>query len=861
MISKKQIVFFLLVCNITFGKVNVLPKELEENIDEAYIEVKCKELKDDFFMVRYDFEKDIVYVGLKSFLYFLEISTLNVDLETGMVSGYIEGKKIDVQLEKEDGYKIEDDIFVTKETLIKKFNFNEAIWNSEELKLELDSNFELPYEIREKKELLRLRMENENKNKNYKVVRDKKRMIAPGIIKLNYYQQDIEDKEYSFGIEYGTQFLKGDLYLNQRIKPKNELINYSLTYNDIYKENSLILGDFYFKSPNFLNVNTAVEGVSFGEENTYSKKNLNTTVIEGEAQGADIIELYQNDILIDYQKPTSRRFEFVLKDSNYNGEYTLKIYYKNGQVEERKVYTLNDLKLLSKGKSEYNLQLGINRDTNNQQKMLEYRYGINDNLTLGIAFFDLYSDEKINYQMLRNDIVYRYSFRENPMVISLNNYYDLKKSNFIQEGKIEQKIKSYKLKAEYKKYSDMISEMQNEKEYLTLGIEKEFLNHRVSVGGFNEKKFDINSITGYYLSYENRKLKNWSFVMDTQFAFQDIGKKIQIGPTVSYNGFENMNLLLRINYLESEEEKNVEYSFKVLGRKNKSEILKGEYNYSLIANYTEEDKFSLGVEFTYYFDNYIYLETPITTENNRVQMGVALEKSIDVSNVKRKIKDREVENSWVYGKIFIDSNNNGKLDKGEKGLENVGIEVDGRKTESDIDGNYLIEGLISQEEYQVLVDRKSIDPMLVQVNIKELIKPNASVGMNYNIPMQAVSMVAGYIVPKGDISDSEFVRYMSMVNISLEKNGEKLKETEPEFDGMYYFEDVLPGKYKIVFTYLGDEKIEFSKEKLDLEVVLEIEDEGEYFEGNDIEIREVISQKEKLEKEKKDEMEEILTNY
>lgn len=861
MISKKQIVFFLLVCNITFGKVNVLPKELEENIDEAYIEVKCKELKDDFFMVRYDFEKDIVYIGLKSFLYFLEISTLNVDLETGMVSGYIEGKKIDVQLEKEDGYKIEDDIFVTKETLIKKFNFNEAIWNSEELKLELDSNFELPYEIREKKELLRLRMENENKNKNYKVVRDKKRMIAPGIIKLNYYQQDIEDKEYSFGIEYGTQFLKGDLYLNQRIKPKNELINYSLTYNDIYKENSLILGDFYFKSPNFLNVNTAVEGVSFGEENTYSKKNLNTTVIEGEAQGADIIELYQNDILIDYQKPTSRRFEFVLKDSNYNGEYTLKIYYKNGQVEERKVYTLNDLKLLSKGKSEYNLQLGINRDTNNQQKMLEYRYGINDNLTLGIAFFDLYSDEKINYQMLRNDIVYRYSFRENPMVISLNNYYDLKKSNFIQEGKIEQKIKSYKLKAEYKKYSDMISEMQNEKEYLTLGIEKEFLNHRVSVGGFNEKKIDINSITGYYLSYENRKLKNWSFVMDTQFAFQDIGKKIQIGPTVSYNGFENMNLLLRINYLESEEEKNVEYSFKVLGRKNKSEILKGEYNYSLIANYTEEDKFSLGVEFTYYFDNYIYLETPITTENNRVQMGVALEKSIDVSNVKRKIKDREVENSWVYGKIFIDSNNNGKLDKGEKGLENVGIEVDGRKTESDIDGNYLIEGLISQEEYQVLVDRKSIDPMLVQVNTKELIKPNASVGMNYNIPMQAVSMVAGYIVPKGDISDSEFVRYMSMVNISLEKNGEKLKETEPEFDGMYYFEDVLPGKYKIVFTYLGDEKIEFSKEKLDLEVVLEIEDEGEYFEGNDIEIREVISQKEKLEKEKKDEMEEILTNY
>lgn len=862
MISKNKILLFLFVFKLSFGNVTKLPKEKYDDVDEAYIELKCKELKDDFFMVRYDFEKDTVYIGLKTFLYFLEIHTVDVDLETGIVSGYQGGKKIEIKLDKNDGYIIGDDIYITKDTLLKKFDFSSAVWNSEELKLNLEPNFELPYEQREKTELMRLRLENENKEKNYKVIEDKKRYISPGVLKFNYYQENIEKKDYMFGIEYGTQFLNGDLYLSQNIKPLNELTNYSLTYNKIYKDNSLIFGNFYFKAPNFLNINSSVEGVSFGDENTYSKKNENTTIIEGEAQGADVVELYQNDILIDYQKPTSRNFKFILKDNNYNGDYTLKIYYKNGQIENRKVYTLNDLELLTKGKNQYNIQYGWNKEQKKQQKMVEFRKGITDNLTLGAAAYDLYDEQEINYQILRNDMVYRYSFGNNPLIASLNNYFDITNSCINHEIKLEQKIKDIELKSEYKKYSNSVSEGKKQKEYLSFGGEKEFKNQRVSTGFFNEKFFEDKSTTGYYLSYENRVLRSWNFIVDTQFSLKNAAKKIQITPTISYNGFENLNLIMQMNYLEDENVKETDYKVKLMGRRKKSKILRGEYNYNITASYNDKDKFQFGIEFTYYFDNYIYIEAPITSDKNEVKVGLSIEKAVDLSDIKRNIKDREVENSWVYGKVFTDSNNNGIYDNDEKGIEGVKIDIDGKKAETDSEGNYLIEGLLSQEDYKVIVDRKSIDPMLIQVDTKSRIRPKASVGMRYNIPMQTVSMLAGYIYPDGDISDSDFIRIMSMMNVTLEKDGEKIKETEPEFDGMYYFEDVLPGKYEIHFSYLGDEKIKLSENKLEAEIILKNADEGEYFEGYDIKIQKLNKKVSDEEKETdEDSLEDILTNY
>ena len=241
------------------------------------------------------------------------------------------------------------------------------------------------------------------------------------------------------------------------------------------------------------------------------------------------------------------------------------------------------------------------------------------------------------------------------------------------------------------------------------------------------------------------------------------------------------------------------------------------------------------MNFTMYFDNYMYLEMPISrNENNELQVGISVEKTFDLSDIKRNIKDRQVDGSWIYGKVYIDANDNGKYDEGETVVPDVALIVNGRRTISDENGEYRMSELQPLETYKVEVDRKSIDPMLNQVIDKKRIQTRASIGTRYDVGVQAVSMVTGNIIPHDNMTSDELIRILSMTTIILEKNGQSYMEIDPEFDGMYFFENVLPGEYEIKFNYLGSENIQFSEENLMLLVELNKEDEGEYFEGYDI---------------------------
>ncbi|MGL4867851.1 MAG: hypothetical protein ACRC4S_04225, partial [Cetobacterium sp.] len=189
---------------------------------------------------------------------------------------------------------------------------------------------------------------------------------------------------------------------------------------------------------------------------------------------------------------------------------------------------------------------------------------------------------------------------------------------------------------------------------------------------------------------------------------------------------------------------------------------------------------------------------------------------------------------WIYGKVYIDSNDNSKYDIGETTLPEVVLVVDGKKVVSDKNGNYFISGLLPLENYKIRVDRKSIDPMLVQVVDKKEVQTRASIGTEYNVGVQAISMLTGNINSGENINSEELIRILSMTTITLEKEGEVYLEVDPEFDGMYFFENVLPGEYKIKFNYLGNDNIVFSEKSLLANIKLLKEDEGEYFEGYDI---------------------------
>lgn len=823
-------IFFL------FFSFEILAEESKQ-LDEAYIEIKSKSLKDDFFMARYDFENDQIYIPIKGLLYFLEIYSFDIDLERKKVEFQIDNEKYKAEIKSGKSFIIDDDIYVELKVLGEDFKFKSPMWSSQDLKLILEPDFTLPFEIREKGKIERLRLNDRKEDETFNLVKPENKILAPGLMKVNYSKNSLKDGENKISVEYGTQLLYGDFYMDYSIEPESSVKSYNLTYNDVYRENDVILGDFYIKTPDFLNVSGMVEGVSFGEKNTYSSTVGNVTTIKGEAQGADIIELYQGGILLDYQRPTEKNFIFEVRDRNYGGDYVLKIYYTNGQIETRKVYTVGDSKLLGKNEWDYNLQLGTDRDNGKKQSVNEVSYGVNKNLTLGFGVLNLESEKNREYSILKNEFIYKLNMSNRyPLLVNYQNFYEYDKEENSYEIRINQKIKEYSLILKYFKYSNYIAEENDTKEYTSIGISRDFIWSRVGFGYQEElKNNQKDKETGYYISLENRSMANFSLFLDAEVTNRENNQKsYSINPGVSYGGMSGFTVIFQTN-IEKDKKIKTDYSLKILGRRKEFRSTGLEYMLGTEMKYSDEDKSRFTVDFTIYLDRNIYIELPTSRrEDGGVDMGITVEKTFDLSNLKRDVGDRQVDNSWIYGKVYIDSNDNDIYDEGETTLPDVTIIVDGKRAVSDSNGEYIIQGLLPLEKYKIQVDRKSIDPMLTQVNDKKRVQTRASIGTRYNVGVQAVSMVTGNINPGDNISSKELIRILSMTNVILEKDGELYQEIDPEFDGMFFFENVLPGKYEMRFKYLGSDNIEFSEEKLDVNIELAHEDEGEYFEGYDV---------------------------
>lgn len=823
-------IFFL------FFSFEILAEESKQ-LDEAYIEIKSKSLKDDFFMARYDFENDQIYIPIKGLLYFLEIYSFDIDLERKKVEFQIDNEKYKAEIKSGKSFIIDDDIYVELKVLGEDFKFKSPMWSSQDLKLILEPDFTLPFEIREKGKIERLRLNDRKEDETFNLVKPENKILAPGLMKVNYSKNSLKDGENKISVEYGTQLLYGDFYMDYSIEPESSVKSYNLTYNDVYRENDVILGDFYIKTPDFLNISGMVEGVSFGEKNTYSSTVGNVTTIKGEAQGADIIELYQGGILLDYQRPTEKNFIFEVRDRNYGGDYVLKIYYTNGQIETRKVYTVGDSKLLGKNEWDYNLQLGTDRDNGKKQSVNEVSYGVSKNLTLGFGVLNLESEKNREYSILKNEFIYKLNMSNRyPLLVNYQNFYEYDKEENSYEIRINQKIKEYSLILKYFKYSNYIAEENDTKEYTSIGISRDFIWSRVGFGYQEElKNNQKDKETGYYISLENRSMANFSLFLDAEVTNRENNQKsYSINPGVSYGGMSGFTVIFQTN-IEKDKKIKTDYSLKILGRRKEFRSTGLEYMLGTEMKYSDEDKSRFTVDFTIYLDRNIYIELPTSRrEDGGVDMGITVEKTFDLSNLKRDVGDRQVDNSWIYGKVYIDSNDNDIYDEGETTLPDVTIIVDGKRAVSDSNGEYIIQGLLPLEKYKIQVDRKSIDPMLTQVNDKKRVQTRASIGTRYNVGVQAVSMVTGNINPGDNISSKELIRILSMTNVILEKDGELYQEIDPEFDGMFFFENVLPGKYEMRFKYLGSDNIEFSEEKLDVNIELAHEDEGEYFEGYDV---------------------------
>lgn len=842
----KKLIFLIFVFYTSLSYSMINPSQTED----SFIQIKCNELKDDFFMVKYDFNNDKVYIGLNSLFYFLELYDFSVDTQKKSVSVKINNNTVQATFNDDEAFVSEEDLYVSSEVLKTKLNFNSVNFDFSLLSLSLTPNFILPYEEREQGKIERLRLDETRNQENNKIdIEAPRKFLSPGLLKLDWRKYNTRESEYDFSYEYASEFLYGELYLYGNISPDTDIDYGNLTYSDIWQDNDLVIGNFSMITPSFVNVSRDIIGINFNDEDTYMKREGGIVIIKGEALDADIIEVYRNFSLIDYIKPQSKNFEFRISDGILNSDYTLKIYYKDGRIEERKVYSLNDMDILKKGKTRFTVQTGKTSSNGNPQGIVETYYGLTDNITIGAGIFDLVSDNDRKYHIIENSILFNTGSYNFPSLVNYKNYYEAKQKENSYNLSVNQKIYSYDLKFTDEKYSKYIYEDSMIKRYSSLSLGKNFESNSFEVGVDKKTYIDMGEdekeeiYKNFYFSWYTSLLRPIFFSLRTEKNISKDLEYINIYPSVSYSGSFNIILDAELGKNNVEEKFSQSYSLRI--DKRQIELVENKLyaDLGIEARYSGiSEKFRYGLTFSIELDDLFYLSNSTSIDVNEDKKrdtvnSIEFSKVIDLSNPKRKIKNNiPIDSPWIYGKIFLDKNSNGIFDNDDIPLSNAGITIDNKTFTADKNGDYVAEGITPNEAVTFNLDRKTIDPMYKNSIGPLKVKIRKSSNLKIDVPVEVVSMISGNIWNNPEFTEKEFIRRVSLTTIVLRKDGEIFAETDPEFDGMYFFEDVPSGEYQIDFIYLGGENITFTPNNLTISVKPPSLEEGEYYEGYDTEI-------------------------
>lgn len=835
-------IFFVLFSN-SFSLENI------EELEETYVQLKIKKLRDDFFLIKYDSLNDKIYIGVNALLYFMQIYSLNVNLESRRIEGKINEKKIDVKLAKKETFIDSKELYVSLEELKKALEFEYIDYNPLILSIDAKPRYILPYEIKEKGKIERLRLQNKNgAQEEVYDIKSESKLIRPGMLKLYYSRSDIEKSEYSLGYEYGTELLYGEFYMNGDIKPNSQITTAKLKYLDLWKENDIVLGTNNLNTPNFIKGDSDIIGISINSEDTYSKKEDGTVIIRGEVVNVDSIELYRNNILVDYTIPISNQFEFRVEDGSLSSTYLLKIYHHNGKIEERWVYSLGDEKALQKGKSKFTLQSGKNRRDGKFQNIAMGYYGLNDNLTLGVGSLNLKDRDGNSTDIVEGNIIFNSRVPKFPTLINIKEYYDVREREKNLNLTISQNIYDYSIKYSLEKYSSTTYKSYGVREENNLSLSKSFSKSFVEVGiGKAEKEKDEKR---WYVNYYNSYFQPFSATVRYEERFEEKNKFTSLNPAISYSGLFNM--IVEGNF-EKDEQRDKKYqSYSIRLSKRQLEIIKDRLygSVGLEANYSPKKKWSYGISFNLELEDIInfqtYTRTTIDEDKKRVtSTGLTASKVLTFNNKLANISNESTVNSYtIYGRVFFDKNGDGIFNEGDEALEGVEVLVGNKGVKSNSNGEYIAVDISNNEIVEVDINRKTIDVMLNNTQGKKRVKIKNNQVLKYDIPIEVVSMISGNIWSSGDITERDFTKYMATTTISLKREGKPYREIEPEFDGLYFVEDLPPGRYEAEFLYLGQENIEFVPNKLSIDIVLQNSEEGEYLEGYDTKI--VIKEVEKV---------------
>lgn len=831
--------------------------------EEAYLQIKSKKIQNDFYRVYYDEEKDKIYLGTKSLISFFRIGTLHVDEKKMILKGTLpDGQTMYKKLNVPENFIEEDEIYLPLEEIEKTFDLEPSKWDANNFSLELVPTYKLPYEVRAESEKNRVLFDNRKIENGVEYEQLPSSIFSPGVLLLRYSNGDFLNNgdNYNFDLQYGTQLLYGDFEISQTVAPDTKLDFVRLKYRDVWRGNYLMFGDNFMQMETAYSTANNIRGMYFGKKEIYGYSDNNQTIIQGQVFNASLVELYRNNALIDYKRVIGNNFQFVVKNIVGSDVYTLKIFYTDGRIEIREVNVIGMNELLGKGESDYLLQGGKTVDGKGYQYLAKYKHGITNNLTLGIGAGRLESDldddeerekyreedtedyieedegKEERYDLIEGTFAYRTPFAY-PTIFSGNYLRDYKNSQNGYKGRIDQNLGvNLTLYGEYQKFDPVMAEDQEIDTSYSGGIDKEFPGLYLSSSlGITREKYEEFTDDYYFLNLSYMGVQNMGFYLYNKYNIDRDGQKgYGVDLQANYYGNKYVDVLGSIMY-DYEDESETSYEVKFVKKILDVSTRLNDFDLDFAMKYSTVDKFSFSLNFTYYMDNWVYIETPIDYEKgDKVGVGIQVQKAIPLGSPLKRVSNLSVSDFWLEGKVFADYNGNGLKEKDEPLLPNVGISVGGENVVSNIKGEYRVMNLIPDSIYTLEVDENTLDAMSKPLKQSFKFKGRGSKGYTLDIPVTPISVIGGNIKPADDMKENDFLRILVGTEIILKKDGKEIKRTRPEEDGYYYFEDIAPGTYEIELEIITDKVYRLDNKSINYTVAPDTM--GDYHEGLDFNI-------------------------
>lgn len=841
---------YLILSIILFVNTILFAQNKAENnldLESVSINIQFDKIGNYSFSSIYNYKNEDIFLPLDDIFRFLKIQ-INTSTDGSIVNGFLEENKrpysidlinkkliynnIEHVLTEKDFLFDMGTVFLSRKIFNSVFGFH-VDFNFRNLTATFKADYELPVLRIERLELARKSIRNSNDN-----------FVADTVLNRDYhwFKSGMIDWSYS-----GSQFSNGlgENRINLGVGAEvfggqtDIALNYSDKYGFIINQQRYQWRWINTKSKlakqvqigrqfgrNISTLLSPVDGISITNAPTTVRKALGEYIINEMTNPDWTIELYINNVLVDFTKAdASGAFSFTVPIVYGSSNIMLRFYGLNGEEHTEEKILYMPYNLLPKNEFEYRVTAGFMLDSvGSRFSHAEVNYGLTRGLTLGAGYEYLSSTVGLESGFPFAS----FSFQPIPkMILTAEYVHDVRLKSTLNYSF----GKGVAADLNYTKYK------MGQRAIIYNYSEERIANLTVPFRLFKTQFYTKSGFRQFV--YPNFKVSSAEFSMNINVAKLNVSlgsfaNWTDVGSTNIYSNLAlgyriNTGLNLRFNSQYSYSEMKVK-SFKV--EMEKQIFSKGYLNVAY-ENSTYSNYQSLNLSLRYEF-SFMSTYASSVFSSKQKQFSESVRGSLAFGSGNNFIyldRQNAVGRSGISIIPFIDINHNNKFDANEVLVEKMNVRCTGGQVIGNFKDSIIrIIGLEPFVEYNLVLDETSLENVAWRIknkNLQVVTDPNQF--KKIYVPIQPVGEVSAVVINENGSGMGRI-----LVNI-YNQSQKRVAQVMTESDGFFSFMGLAPGKYRIEVDKLQLEKI--NSKSVSQEFYIKEDRQGDMVDVGDIAIK------------------------